>query len=139
MRAMAMMRRREPVVAGEAQQRRDDDQRGDERYGAAAIRRRLGEDRLHRSTIAAAPPSGICSRQMARAAPSKQTRKPATAATSPQPPRVARDTRDPRRWIYGGLDVGFAALYAIAIWKLIPNRLPSGQLHLWTLPLATLG
>ena len=32
----------------------------------------------------------------------------------------------------------FAAVYAIAIWKVIPNRLPSGAMHLWTFPLATL-
>lgn len=32
----------------------------------------------------------------------------------------------------------FAAGYAVAIWKVIPNRLPSAVLHLWTFPLATL-
>lgn len=47
-------------------------------------------------------------------------------------------TRDLRRWIYGGLDLLFAAVYAIAIWKVIPNRLPSAAAHLWTFPLATL-
>lgn len=47
-------------------------------------------------------------------------------------------TRDIRRWIYGGLDLLFAAVYAIAIWKVIPNRLPSAAAHLWTFPLATL-
>ena len=31
----------------------------------------------------------------------------------------------------------FAAVYAIAIWKVIPNRLPSGATHLWTFPVAT--
>jgi hypothetical protein len=43
-----------------------------------------------------------------------------------------------RRWIYGGLDVVFAVLYAVAIWKVIPNRIPSAAVHLWTFPLATL-
>lgn len=43
---------------------------------------------------------------------------------------------DPRRWIYGGLDLAFAVAYVVAIAKVIPNRLPSAQLHLWTLPLA---
>jgi hypothetical protein len=43
-----------------------------------------------------------------------------------------------RRWIYGGLDLLFAALYAYAIWKIIPNRLPSAAVHLWTFPVATL-
>jgi len=52
---------------------------------------------------------------------------------------VVPGTRDLRRWIYGGLDVVFAAVYAIAIWKVIPNRLPSAAAHLWTFPLATLG
>ena len=51
---------------------------------------------------------------------------------------MRRDTRDVRRWIYGGLDVLFAAVYAIAIWKVIPNRLASAAAHLWTFPVATL-
>jgi hypothetical protein len=75
------------------------------------------------------------------AARSKHQRKPRAAAT-PTPPRAApqhtRVHRDRRRWIYGGLDVVFAALYALAIWKVIPNRLPSAAIHLWTFPLATL-
>jgi hypothetical protein len=59
--------------------------------------------------------------------------------TSPSPDqREERVHRDLRRWIYGGLDVAFAAMYAVAIWKVIPNRLPSGSLHLWTFPLAAL-
>jgi hypothetical protein len=37
--------------------------------------------------------------------------------------------RDVRRWIYLGLDVVFAAIYVIAIWKVIPNRLPSATVH----------
>jgi hypothetical protein len=45
---------------------------------------------------------------------------------------------DPRRWIYGGLDLMFASAQAVVIWKVIPNRLPSAALHLWTFPLATL-
>ncbi len=47
--------------------------------------------------------------------------------------------RDVRRWIYGGLDIVFAALYAVLIIKVIPNRLPSAQVHLWTLPVLTFG
>jgi len=47
-----------------------------------------------------------------------------------------RPVRDVRRWIYTGLDVVFAAIYTVAIWKVIPNRLPSATLHLWTFPLA---
>ncbi|HEX2688779.1 MAG TPA: hypothetical protein VHN14_19285 [Kofleriaceae bacterium] len=71
----------------------------------------------------------------ARAARSKPTSKPGAAAT-PTPSRPGR--RDARRWIYGGLDALFAAIYALAIWKVIPNRLPSAAIHLWTFPLATL-
>jgi hypothetical protein len=81
-----------------------------------------------------------------RSARSKQTPGPAAAAppTRAQPgatgPAGARDTRgDPRRWIYGGLDLAFAAVYAVAIWKVIPNRLPSATIHLWTFPVAALG
>ena len=32
----------------------------------------------------------------------------------------------------------FAAIYAVAIWKIIPNRLPSATFHLWTFPVAGL-
>jgi len=75
-----------------------------------------------------------------RAARSKRT-KPAAVTPTPSV-RVQSDThgerRDPRRWIYGGLDALFAAVYAIAIWKVIPNRLPSAAIHLWMFPLATL-
>jgi hypothetical protein len=46
--------------------------------------------------------------------------------------------RDVRRWIYGVLDVVFAVVYAVAIWKVIPNRLPSAAIHLWTFPVAAL-
>jgi hypothetical protein len=42
---------------------------------------------------------------------------------------------DARRWIYAGLDGVFAVAYAIAIMKIIPNRLPSAQIHLWTIPI----
>ena len=45
---------------------------------------------------------------------------------------------DPRRWIYAGLDLLFAGMYAIAIAKVIPNRLPSAEFHLWTFPVAML-
>lgn len=75
-----------------------------------------------------------------RAARSKRTSK-AVAATPTPAPSVHRDTRDVsdlRRWIYGGLDVLFAAVYAVVIWKVIPNRLPSAAIHLWTLPLGML-
>jgi hypothetical protein len=66
------------------------------------------------------------------AAPSSGT--PAAATQ----PAAAAPSRDLRRWIYGGLDVLFAAVYAVAIWKIIPNRLPSASLHLWTFPVTAL-
>jgi len=46
--------------------------------------------------------------------------------------------RDPRRWIYGGLDLAFAVMQALVIWSVIPNRLPSAAFHLWTLPVLML-
>jgi hypothetical protein len=42
--------------------------------------------------------------------------------------------RDLRPTIYGALDQIFALVYAYAVWKVIPNRLPGASLHLWTLP-----
>ncbi len=45
---------------------------------------------------------------------------------------------DVRRWIYGGLDVFAALIYVLCIVFLIPNRLPSGAIHLWALPVAML-
>jgi hypothetical protein len=64
----------------------------------------------------------------------------ATAARPPasQVPPGAAVHRDARRWIYAGIDLLFAAVYALAIWKVIPNRLPSAAAHLWTFPPATL-
>jgi len=54
--------------------------------------------------------------------------------TSPAlPPRP-----DARRWIYGGLDLLFGAVFAFTISSIIPNRLPSAAFHLWTLPMCTL-
>lgn len=35
------------------------------------------------------------------------------------------------------LDAVFAIAYAVAILKVIPNRLPSAAAHLWTFPIAT--
>lgn len=49
-----------------------------------------------------------------------------------------RPAGDVRRWIYAALDLVFAAVYAVAIWKVIPNRLPSATAHLWTFPVASL-
>jgi hypothetical protein len=56
---------------------------------------------------------------------------PVTDKTLPPRPDV-------RRWIYGGLDLLFGVTYAIVVWKVIPNRLPSASFHLWTLPACTL-
>jgi hypothetical protein len=77
---------------------------------------------------------------MARRARSKH--RPQAVAATPTPSAAAdrdrRVNRDIRRWIYGGLDLAFAAVYAVAIWKVIPNRLASASVHLWTFPAATL-
>jgi hypothetical protein len=72
------------------------------------------------------------------AARANPTPPPGAAATPTPLPSVHRDARDLRRWIYGGLDGVFAIVYAIAIWQVIPNRLPSAAVHLWSLPLAML-
>ena len=43
---------------------------------------------------------------------------------------------DPRRWIYGGLDVVAALAYATAIVLVAPNRNASAAVHMWAFPLA---
>jgi hypothetical protein len=63
---------------------------------------------------------------------------PARPPASQGPPGGTAVHRDVRRWIYAGLDLLFAAVYAFAIWKVIPNRLPSAAAHLWTFPAAAL-
>lgn len=55
---------------------------------------------------------------------------PATDATRPPRP-------DPRRWIYGGLALGFAVIQAVALVTVIANRLPAAAIHLWSLPVLT--
>lgn len=55
------------------------------------------------------------------------------SATDPSlPPRP-----DPRRWIYGGLGLLFACGHAFALVAVIPNRLPTAWVHLWSFPLLT--
>jgi hypothetical protein len=51
------------------------------------------------------------------------------------PPKQRRDVR---RWIYGALDLLFAAIYAGVFVFLIPNRLPLAAVHLWSLPVLAL-
>lgn len=71
---------------------------------------------------------------------SKQKSKFSGRPAKPQALPVAQvhpPRSDVRRWIYGGLDIAFAVMQAILIWKVIPNRLPSASFHLWTLPIAT--
>jgi hypothetical protein len=45
---------------------------------------------------------------------------------------------DPRRWIYGGIALGIALVQMYCAIAVIPNRLPSAALHLWSFPLFTL-
>ena len=54
------------------------------------------------------------------------------AATPAPAPVVQR--RDLRPYIYYGLNQAFVAIYAYVITSVIPNRMMSGQLHLWALP-----
>lgn len=42
---------------------------------------------------------------------------------------------DRRRRIYGVLALVFGGFYAYCVWKVIPNRLPSGMLHLSAVPI----
>jgi hypothetical protein len=63
--------------------------------------------------------------------------KPVASPVSTATARGAAPGTDVRRWIYGGLDLAFAILQAILIWKVVPNRLPSASFHLWTLPILT--
>ena len=43
--------------------------------------------------------------------------------------------RDIRPHIYLALDQIFAIAYVVVILKVIPNRLPSATIHLWTIPI----
>lgn len=45
---------------------------------------------------------------------------------------------DARRWIYAILDLLFGLGYVLAIAFVIPSRLPSATIHLWTIPLSML-
>jgi hypothetical protein len=45
---------------------------------------------------------------------------------------------DKRRWIYGGLAALFGVIYTLCMWKVIPNRLPSGMVHLASIPVFTI-
>ena len=54
-------------------------------------------------------------------------------------PRSARAaTSDPRRWIYGVLALVFAVAYVGCLVFVMPNRLPTAAMHLWTIPVFTL-
>ena len=72
--------------------------------------------------------------------PRSKSNAPASARTTAPPAAVPpTPAHDVRRWIYSGLDLVFATLYAVLIIKVIPNRLPSAWFHLWTLPVLTAG
>ncbi|MBA3499494.1 MAG: hypothetical protein M4D80_09445 [Myxococcota bacterium] len=45
---------------------------------------------------------------------------------------------DPRRWIYGGIALLFAVVQMYCAIAVIPNRLPSAAVHLWSFPVLTL-
>jgi hypothetical protein len=73
-----------------------------------------------------------------RGARSKQRLTPVVVATPTVSPPGSHRARDVRPTIYGVLDLVFAVGYAVAIWKVIPNRLPSAAVHLWAFPIAML-
>ncbi|HEY1549736.1 MAG TPA: hypothetical protein VGG28_18035 [Kofleriaceae bacterium] len=53
-------------------------------------------------------------------------------------PRSVADRRDPRPYIYAALDVAFSVAYAVIIVTVIPTRIRSTALQLWSLPLCTI-
>src|SRR5687768_10202493 len=62
----------------------------------------------------------------------KQAHKPRRAAAASTPPPPV--TRDIRPYIYFGLNQTFVVIYFYVITYVIPNRMMSGQLHMWALP-----
>jgi hypothetical protein len=62
----------------------------------------------------------------------------ALGAVRLSPQGTGAKRKDPRRWIYGVLATLIAVVQAYCVMTVIPNRLPSAQLHLWTFPLLTL-
>ncbi|HEY4057629.1 MAG TPA: hypothetical protein VGM39_13535 [Kofleriaceae bacterium] len=47
-----------------------------------------------------------------------------------------KERRDPRQLIYGVLDLILGVAVGFLIARIVPNRLPSATVHLWTLPLS---
>jgi hypothetical protein len=67
----------------------------------------------------------------------KATKQPATHATKKPAPTLSpamEPRRDIRPFIYLGLNQGFVIIYFYVITYVIPNRLMSGAIHLWALP-----
>lgn len=56
------------------------------------------------------------------------------SASAPAPAAASAPRRDLRPYIYYGLNQVFVVIYAYVITSVIPNRMMSGQLHLWALP-----
>ncbi|MGE0871759.1 MAG: hypothetical protein AB7P03_24595 [Kofleriaceae bacterium] len=65
--------------------------------------------------------------------PTRRNPQPRSTTTSHAPAR-----RDPRRWIYGGLDLVFAGAAAFVLLAVMPNRMLSAQLHVWSFPVLAL-
>lgn len=57
---------------------------------------------------------------------------------APLTPTGLAKKRDPRRWIYGGIALGIAVVQMYCAIAVIPNRLPSAAIHLWSFPVFTL-
>jgi hypothetical protein len=56
------------------------------------------------------------------------------AAGTPPPARVVERHRDIRPYIYLGLNQLFVIIYFYVLMYVIPNRMMSAAIHLWTLP-----
>lgn len=82
--------------------------------------------------------AGRSSRKRAPGATARN--RPTSTAAAAAAARRSGSSRpaDPRRWIYGGLDLLFGAVFAIAVATVIPSRLLSAAIHLWSLPACAL-
>jgi len=61
---------------------------------------------------------------------------PAATSRSQPEPRLGHGPTDKRRWIFAVLDAILVVVYALVIWKIIPNRMLSAKLHLWLIPIS---
>jgi hypothetical protein len=72
---------------------------------------------------------------MARKRRERDAPRPTQSPTAtPTPTSSSTRRRDPRPFIYYGLDQVFTIAYVYALVAVIPNRLGSASIHLWSIP-----